>query len=106
MMILSGPSCNYVVDGSLEAFSHLSLETAGVWIKSDRDGGVCLSAFQTWMNAPQTGTSASPTAPARTDRARTPASATTATSSRRTNAAARVSQRQTEGPFRREPVVH
>lgn len=44
MMILSGRSCNNVVDGSLEAFSHLSLKTAGVWIKSDTDGGVCLSA--------------------------------------------------------------
>lgn len=105
MMIHSGHSCNNVVDGSLEAFSHLSSETAGVWIKSDTDGGVCLSAFQTWMNAPQTGTSASPTAPARTDRARTRASATTVTSSRRTSAAARVSPRHTQRPFGRDPVV-
>lgn len=42
MMILSGQSCNNVVDGSLEDFSQLSLETAGVWIKLDTDGGVCL----------------------------------------------------------------
>lgn len=106
IMILFGHSCSKVVDGSLEDFSHLSLETAGVWIKSDTDGSVCFSAFQTWMNAPQTETSASPTAPARTDRARTRASATMVTSCQRTNAAARVSLRQTEGPCRHDSVVH
>lgn len=58
---------------------------------SDTDGSVCLCAFQMWMNALRTETSASRTAPARTDRARTPASAITATSSPRTSAAARVS---------------
>ena len=52
-----------------------------------------LSASQMWMNALQTETSASRTAPARTDRARTRASAATATSCQRTNAAARVSLR-------------
>lgn len=78
------------------------------------NGGVCLSAFQTWTNALRTGTSASPTDRARTGRARTLAPATTATSCRRTSAAARVSPRPWdrggeggEGRFRNAgPVVH
>lgn len=67
-----------------------------------------LSASQMWMNALQTETSASRTAPARTDRARTRASAATATSCQRTNAAARVSLRSsgTTGTLFSDRLVH
>lgn len=57
----------------------------------------CVSALQMWTNVLRTGTSASRTAPARTDRARIRVSATTVTSCRRTNAAVRVSLRRS-GP--------